>query len=210
MSQRPLALLGLAAVLGGCGLIPSPPRKLPVNHFLSDPRDFDTVRRVMVLPFHESYGVHANSPQVREAFVNELAKLGRFEVVPLPDRASEHEDINDSLTRGRLSTDALVTLSTRYQVDGVLIGSITSYRPYPPINLGLRLQLISLHSGRTVWAADGLYDSNDALILEDLQHYAGSFAAAEASMHGWELNLLAPRKYAAYVAHRLVASCANR
>ena len=124
----------------------------------------------------------------------------------LPDEAEEDREVYLSLTRGAISADALVRLSERYNVDGVVIGTLTSYRPYSPPNLGLRIQMISLHSGRTVWAVDGIYDSNDARVIEDLEHYAASFQAEEASMHGWEINLLSPRLYAGYVAHRLVGT----
>ncbi len=207
MKRALLTILGIMAVLPSCSLLPLPPRKVPVNHFVADRRDFDTVRRVMVLPFHTETGVHPASDTLRRAFLNEFIKLQRFEVVPLPLRAAEHQEINDSLRRGRLSTNALVALGERYELDGVMIGAVTSYRAYPPQNVGLRLQLVSLHSGKTVWAADGMYDANDARIVEDLQHYSESFAAQESSMHGWELNLLSPQKYAAFVTHRLVATC---
>ncbi|MCA8943090.1 MAG: hypothetical protein KDB80_11060 [Planctomycetes bacterium] len=202
-----LAVILLGWSTAGCGFLPQAPRKLPVNHFVSDPRDFDTVRRVMVLPFDRAPGVLDDVDTIRTTFLSEFAKLGRFEVMPLPARASEHEEIHASVQRGRLSTDALVALSERYQVDGVLIGSVTSYRAYPPMHLGIRLQLVSLHSGRTVWAAEGQYDANDARVVEDVEHYARSFTAAEASMHGWELNLISPQKFTAFVAHRLVATC---
>lgn len=204
------ALLATALVVfgsAGCGLLPQAPRQLPVNHFVSDPRDFDTVRRVMVLPFDRSPGINVGVEGIREAFISELSKLQRFEVMPLPDRASEHAAIHASVLRGRLSTDALVALSERYQVDGVLIASVTSYRAYPPMNLGLRVQLVSLHSGRTVWAAEGHYDANDARVIEDIEHYSHSFVAEEASMHGWEINLISPRKFTGFVTHRIVATC---
>lgn len=214
MTTRRATLVAALALLGstvsGCGWVSQAPRQLPINHFLSDPRDFDTVRRVMILPFNETHDVQSSSDPLREAFLNELVKIQRFEVVPLPSVASEHEEIHTSLVRGKLSTDALVTLSQRYQIDGVLIGTVSSYRPYPPMRLGLRVQLVSLHSGRTVWAAEGLFDANDARTREDLQHYAETFAAAEASLHGWELNLIAPSKFAHYVAHRLTGTCRPR
>ena len=208
MNARALIAIALTALgSASCGFVSNAPRQLPVNHFVADPRDFDTVRRVMVLPFDRSPGVNVSVDSVREAFLAELAKLQRFEVMPLPTRAAEHAEIHESVQRGRLSTDALVALSERYQVDGVLIASVTSYRPYPPMNLGLRVQLVSLHSGRTVWAAEGHYDANDARVVEDVEHYAHSFVAREASMHGWEINLISPRKFQGFVSHRIVATC---
>lgn len=198
---RPLLLAAL------CQACTSPPRPVPTNHFKADPADLATVRRVMVLPFSQPSGRGADGMQIRDVFLQELTKLQRFEVVPLPESASEHAEIHRDLTRGKLSTNALVALSERYNIDGVLIGTVTAYRPYPPMRLGMRTRIVSLHSGQTVWAAEGLYDANDARTVEDLRHYAATFATAEASLHGWELNMIAPTKYAAYVAHRLAATC---
>ncbi len=206
MSMRRIGSLSFVAVLGACGLLPSPPEPMPVNCYLAEAGDVDSVRRVMVLPFHAVAGVQAKNEAVRVAFINELTKTQRFEVVPLPDRDEEHQEIYRHLTRGEIATDSLVALSRRYQIDGAVIGTITSYRAYPPPHLGLRVQMLSLHSGQTVWAADGLYDSNDNRVVEDLRHYAGSFLAEEDSLHGWEINLMSPAKYASYVSHRLVGT----
>jgi hypothetical protein len=196
--------VGLAISLASCGVLG--PRPMPVNSFRADAADFAAVRRVMVLPFREADGVVGQSIQVRDAFLNELAKSRRFEVVPLPARADEHRNVYEDLTRGGLSKDVLVELSERYRIDGLVLGTLTSYRAYAPTNLGLRVQLVSLHSGRTIWAAEGLYDANDSRAVEDLQHYAESFQADEDSLHGWQINLLSPTRYASFVSHRLVGT----
>ena len=125
-----MRLAVLAVALGAC--TGWPPQRVPVNHYLGDPLDVDSVRRVLVLPFREADGVMGQREQVREAFINELAKIKRFEIVPLPDEAEEYHEVYLSLTRGAISADALVRFSERYNVDGVVIGTLTSYRPYPP------------------------------------------------------------------------------
>lgn len=209
MSRRaPIATLGLLAALqaGACSLFSEAPEAKPVNFFLAEPRDLDTLQRVMVLPFVAAPGVHADVTPIRDAFLAELSKIQRFECVPLPHGAEENRRIYDSLQTGRLSSEAIVELGARYQLDGVLVGTVTGYRPYKPPQLGIKVQLINVHSGSTAWAAEGLYDSADALTVEDLRHYALTFGAPEESMHDWEIHLLSPRKFAAYVAHRLVGT----
>ena len=99
-----------------------------------------------------------------------------------------------------------MALANRYKLDGVLVGTITTYRPYLPQQLGLRTKLFSVHSGSYIWAAEGLYDANDARTIEDLEHYQKTFLATETSMHGARINLLSPRKFATYVSHRLVGT----
>ena len=206
MSARAGALLLVAGLPAACGLFADAPTPKPVNAYRGDERDLAHVKRIMVLPFSPAPGVSAQATQVREAFLGEMAKIQKFEVVPLPDGAEEDRELYASLRHGRISAGELVELGKRYRLDGVLLGTITNYRPYLPQNLGLRMQLTSLHSGATVWAAEGHYDASDSATQNDLEHFATTFLGEEQSMHGWRINLLSPQKFAAFVSHRLVAT----
>ena len=160
----------------------------------------------MLLGFGEAPGVAANLEQIHRAFLDELAKLQIFEIVPLPTGAQEDELINQSLHRGRVSTEALVSLSDRYNLDGIMMGTVTSYRAYVQPHLGMRVQLMSIHTGSIIWAAEGLYDVSDARTMEDLRHYYLNSQTTEATRHGVEIYLISPTKFASYVSHRLVES----
>ncbi len=196
-----------AAVLSfaGCSF-EQPHVEKQINSYLAAPADLANVRRILVLPFAQESGVQADCTQVRDAFVAELQKLRRFEVVPLPAEAREDDDLNASLMRGRLSTAAMVRLCNRYALDGVLLGSVTAWRPYTPPHLGMRTQLISVHSGAPVWAVDAIYDSNDRTTIGDLQHFVETTQRDDGNLHGWEMNLLSPSKFTTYVAHRFVGT----
>jgi len=204
-SSRPLLLLVPLLAATGCAItrVPSPK---PINWYLGHRNDVVGVRRIMLLPFRAAAGVQADTHVVRESFLAELAKIQRFELIPLPTGTAEDDKIYRALTRGRISAESLVALAKRYKLDGVLVGTVTSYRPYLPPHLGLRTKLFSVHSGSFIWAAEGLYDANDVRTMEDLEHYQETFLAAESSMHGMRMNLLSPRKFAAYVSHRLVGT----
>ena len=195
------AAVALCAV--GCS---TPPRPKVVNSYLAEPEDLATVRRIMVLPFRQEAGVEVNCAAMRDAFVAELQKLRRFEVVPLTADAREDDELNHSLAMGRLSTDAIVRLCERYSLDGVLLGDVVAWRPYKPPHLGLRTQLISVHSGAIVWAVDAIYDANDRTTINDLQHYVTHTQRDDGNLHGWELNLLSPTKFMQYVASRFVGT----
>ncbi len=202
---------GLLALLAGlalpaCSPFERPPTKKPINHYLADQRDLSNVRRVMVLPFTLGPGVVGDQERLRTPFVAELAKLRRFEIVPLPIEAQEAAMVRQTLIEGRLSTDAVVRLCRRYNLDGVITGVITDWRAYQPPHLGVRTQLISVHSGSTVWAVDAIYDCNDQSTISDLRHYHKHFQASDGSLHTWEMNMLAPTRFAAYVAHRVIGT----
>lgn len=204
--RRATSLLAvLALAFAGCQL-ERPLTTKAINSYLAEPKDLANVRRIMVLPFAKEAGVQADCESVRDAFVAELQKMRRFEVVPLPSEAREDEVLNTSIHRGRLSTEAMVRICDRYALDGLLVGSITAWRPYSPPHLGLRTQLISVHSGATIWAVDAIYDSSDRTTISDLRHYASRVQEADGSLHDWEMNLLSPAKFTTYVAHRFVGT----
>ncbi|MBL8748114.1 MAG: hypothetical protein JNK78_03070 [Planctomycetes bacterium] len=205
--MRPRTYVAIAALTlaGACSMEP-PLSVKAINSYLAEPADLANVRRIMVLPFAQEAGVQAQCEQVRDAFVAELLKLRRFEVVPLPAEARENEMLHDSIRRGRLSTEAMVRLCDRYALDGVLLGSVTAWRAYTPPHLGMRTQLISVHSGATIWAVDAIYDSGDRTTISDLRLYAKRTQQADGSLHDWEMNLLSPAKFTNYVAHRFVGT----
>jgi len=196
----PIAMLALAACWG------TPHEPKVINSWLAEPADLANVRRIMVLPFGQESGVQADCNKVRDAFVAELQKLRRFEVVPLPSDASENEQLNRSLSRGRVSSDALVRLCNRYAVDGVFLGTVTTFRPYQPQQMGMRTQLVSVHSGSPIWAVDAIYDAAERTTIGDLRHFVEHTQRDDGNLHGWEMNLISPGKFTSFVAHRFVGT----
>jgi len=203
------AALAAVAGLAGCK-ISRPDRPKIVNSYLAERDDLASVRRIMILPFHAEHGVTVDNNRVRDAFVSELQKLRRFEVVPLTDAAREDDELNASLARGRLSTDGIVKLCERYSLDGVFVGSVTAWRPYKPPQLGLRTHLVSVHSGACIWAVDAIYDASDLSTISDLKHYFDRSLRDDGNLHGWEMTLLSPSKFTNFVAHRCVGTWIER
>jgi len=183
-----------------------PPEPKPIPAHFGPPADIRAVRRVMVLTFATEPEVHADTTMLRDAFINELMKMQKFELVPMPTEAHEDDELYQSLRHGRISPEALTKLGQRYNLDGVLLGTVTAYRPYKPPYLGMRVQLISLHSATAVWAVEAIYDASDEQSVEDIQHYAQSYLAEDDSLHGWEMILISPTRFASFVSHRVVGT----
>jgi hypothetical protein len=199
------ALLTLLAS-GGCGLVRSTERTLPVPHQRAPAAAFDGVQRLCMLPFQNAEGTRGDTERVEQAFARELAKLHRFQVLTLPTGAPEGSLIHEAVARRQAATGPLAELVTRYGFDAVVLGTVLADRPYPPIHLAVQLRMVSLIDGSTLWSADAIYDSDDARVQEDLRNYADTFQSEEPTMHEWRMNLLSPERYSAYVAHRVCAT----
>jgi hypothetical protein len=55
--------------------------------------------------------------------------------------------------------------------DGVLVGTITEFRPYPHMIIGLRLKLLDLRDGQLLWGLEQVWDSADKKTERRIKDY---------------------------------------
>ena len=200
------ATWAVVVALPGCNVLPSV-SQMPINHYFADSRDIKTVRRILVLPLQIGDNIEVDERMLRSAFVRELNLLQRFQVQALPSGIDEEVAINRAFAHGGVSIPDLVELSKRYKLDGVMIGRVTSYRPWVPPHVGIEARLFSLHTGNWVWIADATFDANSAACMDDLRHYVASATAdGSTAEEDTRMVLLAPSKFAAYACHRLLGT----
>jgi hypothetical protein len=57
------------------------------------------------------------------------------------------------------------------QCDAILLGKITTYRPYPNMSIALRLKLIDLKNGTLLWGLEQVWDANDKATQLRIKRY---------------------------------------
>jgi len=55
--------------------------------------------------------------------------------------------------------------------DGVLVGTVTEFRPYPHMAVGLRLKLLDMRDGQLLWALEQVWDSADKTTRNRMKAY---------------------------------------
>ena len=185
----------------GCFSTP-PHRSSSLSYNKSDEFKKLQIRRVLLLPFEYNVDREAVIDEVTEAFSVELRKIGSFEViVPTGNKATiipEHE----IWSKGSVNINTLVTLKKKYDVDAIIFGNITNYRPYEPMLLGVKVGMISTDTGSVVWSADGVFDSNENEVAELVKQYFES-THQKSALYGWKLILLSMRRYSQFVANQI-------
>lgn len=171
MRTRLAALLVLTTA-AGCGLLdrvrdrqrpaPAPPT---FSQYHLDSWGWDGVARVVVLPFRNESGYTRAGEEAREAFVAELQRAGRFEVVATAadDRAYLAAAVRCS---GRFDEALILDLARDTSADVVVYGVVSNYSPYPRPRLGLVLQAVGPQEAKVVASADGLWDSTDLAVAD--------------------------------------------
>ncbi len=74
--------------------------------------------------------------------------------------------------------DQIRAIRETLECDGVLVGTVTEYRPYPHMAIGLRLKLLDMRDGQLLWALEQVWDSSDkttkARTKDYFEHEKGS------------------------------------
>ncbi|CAG0939741.1 hypothetical protein BROC_00775 [Candidatus Brocadiaceae bacterium] len=185
----------------GCASVP-PQYSSSLNYNKTGEFQKTQIRRVLLLPFEYDVDRDAIIEEVTEAFAVELRKTGSFEVVVFNENKTTRTPERDIWVKGAIDLNTILTLKKRYDADAIVFGSITHYRPYEPMLLGVKVGMISTDTGTVVWSADGVFDSNENEVAELVKHYFES-THQKSALYGWKLILLSMRRYSQFVANQI-------
>ena len=89
-------------------------------------------------------------------------------------------------------------------MDGILVGAITQYHPYPPPRIGMTLQLISPYEAVVVASVDGLWDARRKVVADDARAFYESNSYHWQFAQETDVGLSSPLLYQRYVCSRAV------
>ena len=188
--------------------LPGPPT---YSHYHQEAWRWEDTSRVLVLPPRNESQYTRAGEELHAALASELQRLGRFEVVAAPP------DPDGTLSKlihvsGRFDEGAMLDLAKLTRADVIVFPTITQYSPYPRPRLGLILQAVSPLDGKVIASVDGLWDTTDAAIAEQVRTFYRQRAkplpprvrnheiATDDSFAG-ELALDSPALFQRYVCH---------
>jgi len=67
--------------------------------------------------------------------------------------------------------DQLLATRKALGCDAILIGTLTTYQPYPHMTIGLRLKLIDLNDGQLLWGLEQVWDTADKSTERRIKNY---------------------------------------
>lgn len=162
-----LICTGLLSLSAGCSVINNTTKALyttnsdlfvATNYFIHPDYDYFAVKRVMLAPIKNETSNRDVSKTLKPIFINELAKLNKFEIIPAPSDIEEEISTFNIREKGTFYALHLYDIGKRYNVDAVIFTSITAYSPYEPCVIGINTEMISTYSGIVLWALNEVYD----------------------------------------------------
>jgi hypothetical protein len=147
--------------------LPGPPT---FSRYHQETWRWEDASRVLVLPPRNESAYTRAGEELHAALASELQRLGRFEVVAAPP------DPDGTLSKlihvsGRFDEGEMLDLAKVTRSDVIVFPTITQYSPYPRPRLGLILQAVSPADGKVIASVDGLWDTTDASIAEQVRTF---------------------------------------
>jgi hypothetical protein len=163
-------------------------------------KNLQTIRTVCLVELHNNTAYPQISGDVTESLYQALQKQHLFGLSLLRQ--------NDVLWRNlQIHPDSAYTLeqllATRKMlaVDAVLIGTVTSYTPYPHMAMGLQLKLIDLRDGQVAWAMEQVWDTADKTTEERIKKYFERELRPGFSPLGEQLAMLSSINFVRFVTY---------
>jgi hypothetical protein len=88
--------------------------------------------------------------------------------------------------------------------DTILTGTVTSYSPYPHMAIGLKLKLIDLRTGQTIWTIEQIWDASDKSTQERIKKYFEQKLRSEYSPIGEQLANLSSINFIRFVTYEVI------
>ena len=212
----------LCTLFSGCAVMTSgQPQDLvrfkqyePQNVFVGGTALPKNIRRVTVLPLvcdDKNISLDEGRTALEPVLASELIKTKKFEVVSadaalLKERTGRADWAGEEI----LPPEVFALLRENSGCDAVLFARLTVFRAYPPLAIGWRLRLVDAQTGKTIWAADEVFDGGQAEVENGARHHQ---LTEERSPWGapseWFVQN-SPSKFGQYTAARLLATLPTR
>jgi hypothetical protein len=146
---------------------------LPDYYYLNQDKDLSTVGRTALVELDNKSSYPQISSDITEALFQALQKKQPFGLAVVHrnnpawrslqmDLNSGYQTQNSALAVPPTYTlDQLIAIRNTLKCDAVLIGTISQFKPYPHMAIGLRLKLVDLRDGQLLWALEQIWDNSD-------------------------------------------------
>lgn len=187
----------LAVLLSGCRTH-QPPAPSVAYYYLNPSKTLTAVGRVAIVEMENNSSYPQVSADVTTALFQALQKKQVFglTVVHRDDPSWRSLQLEGNSTYG---LDQLLSVRETLKCDGLLLGTITEFRPFPHMAVGLRLKLLDLRDGQLLWALEQVWDSADKTTEKRIKDYFKSEKRAGFAPLHEQLAAVSPLEFIRFV-----------
>jgi len=194
---RCIVLPLLAILPAGCRTH-QPAAPSAAYYYLNPGKTLTGVGRVAIVEMENNSSYPDVSADVTAALFQALQKKQVFglTVVQRDDPSWRSLQLEGNSTYGLTQ---MLSVRETLKCDGLLVGTITEFRPFPHMAVGLRLKLLDLRDGQLLWALEQVWDSADKTTEKRIKDYFKSEKRAGFAPLHEQLAVVSPLEFIRFV-----------
>lgn len=194
-------VLASATLHGGCQSAQNV-NGMAGSFYLNPYKDLNNLGRVALVELDNNSGHPQISADLTEALFVSLQKKQVFGLTIVRQDNPDWRGLQGNLDSLQAMRQLLAMRET-LKCNGLLVGTVTEYTPYPHMSLGLRLKLLDLTDGQLIWGLEQVWDSSDRNIQKRIKHYFKDDLRTGFASLREELVVVSPLKFGKFVAYEV-------
>lgn len=141
-------------------------------YYINPNKSLSAIGRVTIVELDNDSSYPKISNDITEKLYQALQKKQIFGLTVVPQDDSLWRSLQLDLdSNSRYTLDEIISIRETLKCDAMLLGTITEFRPYPHMIIGLRLKLLDLRDGQLLWALEQIWDSADKTTEYRIKNY---------------------------------------
>jgi hypothetical protein len=197
--------LASVLLLPACGCESEQEDAMANAYYLSPNKDLRKLGRVAMVEM-DSVSDSSRTPDIAasitDALFLEVQKRQVFSVMVVRQDDPAWQNVQENLDSLQ-ELHQLVSIRDNIGCNGLLVGSVTRYQPYPHMAIGLRMKLLDLTDSQLLWAMEQVWDSSDRSIQKRVKAFVKEQRQSGESPLREELAVVSPLNFSKFVAYEV-------
>lgn len=170
--------------------------------YLNPHKDLTTLGRVALVELDNNSGYPDISANLTEALFVALQKEQLFGLSVVHEDDPAWRGLQENLEAFQ-ALKQLLAMRDALKCNGLLVGTVTQYQPYPRMVVGLRLKLLDLTDGTLLWGLEQVWDTADADVDQRARRYARRELRSGSGPVQDEMVLKSPLRFGKFIAYEV-------
>ena len=198
MNKLKTLFLLLPVCLFGC-MINMTDKTVPNYYYLNPYKNLDTIGRTVLVELANDSDFPHISADVTKALFHELQKKQIFGLTVVRQNAPEWQSLR--LDMNKYTLEQLSAIRKTLKCDAVLKGTVTGFKPFPHMAIGIRIELRDLTDGQLLWALEQIWDTTDKTTKQRLEKYYKHHLLPGSAVLEEKLGTVSSLKFIKFVAY---------
>lgn len=195
-------LLLLVSLLFGCSVYYRTPLPVADYYYLNPNKSLGSVGRVAIVELDNNSSYPEISIDITEKLYHALQKRQVFGLAIIHQNDPSWRSLQLGVD-SKYSLEQLSAIRETLKCDGLLVGTITEFRPYPHMTIGLRLKILDLKDGQVLWALEQVWDSADKMTERRIKDYFLSQKRSGYSLSYEKLAVVSSLEFIKFVSYEV-------